>query len=97
MDGEEFTWIKVARPARPGQPKRSNEEPSPWSRRPTREGERTKVLTIALSCAARFGALPGMEPTEAEKKKGRRAQLLLYALMAILIGVPVVIYFLRSP
>jgi len=38
-----------------------------------------------------------MEPTEAEKLKARRVQLLLYALIAIMIGVPVLIYFLRSP
>jgi hypothetical protein len=37
-----------------------------------------------------------MEPTEAEKLKARRVQLLLYALVAILIGVPVVIFYLRS-
>jgi hypothetical protein len=37
-----------------------------------------------------------MEPTEAEKLKARRVQLLLYALMALMIGVPVVILFLRS-
>jgi len=38
-----------------------------------------------------------MEPTEAEKIKGRRVQLLLYALVAVMIGVPVAIFFLRSP
>jgi hypothetical protein len=38
-----------------------------------------------------------MEPTEAEKLKGRRVQLLLYVLIAVLIGVPVAIYFLRGP
>ena len=37
-----------------------------------------------------------MEPTEAEKLKARRVQLLLYALMGIMIGVPVAIFFLRS-
>jgi hypothetical protein len=37
-----------------------------------------------------------MEPTEAEKLKARRVQLLLYALVAILIGVPAVIFYLRS-
>jgi hypothetical protein len=37
-----------------------------------------------------------MEPTDAEKLKARRVQLLLYALVAIMIGVPVVIFFLRS-
>jgi hypothetical protein len=37
-----------------------------------------------------------MEPTEGEKLKARRVQLLLYTLTAILIGVPVIIYFVRS-
>jgi hypothetical protein len=38
-----------------------------------------------------------MEPTEAEKLKARRVQILLYALVAIMIGVPVTIFLLRSP
>jgi hypothetical protein len=33
-----------------------------------------------------------MEPTDAEKLKARRVQLLLYALMGLMIGVPVLIY-----
>jgi len=37
-----------------------------------------------------------MEPTEAEKLKARRVQLLLYALVALMIGIPVAIYFLRA-
>jgi hypothetical protein len=37
-----------------------------------------------------------MEPTDAEKLKARRVQQLLYALTAVLIGVPVIIYFFRS-
>jgi hypothetical protein len=37
-----------------------------------------------------------MEPTEAEKLKARRIQLLLYALMALMIGVPLAIFFVRS-
>jgi hypothetical protein len=37
-----------------------------------------------------------MEPTEAEKLKARRVQLLLYALMAVMIGVPAAIFLLRS-
>jgi hypothetical protein len=37
-----------------------------------------------------------MEPTDAEKLKARRVQLLLYALVAVMIGVPVLIFFLRS-
>lgn len=38
-----------------------------------------------------------MEPTDAEKLKARRVQLLLYALMAVMIGAPAVIFFLRLP
>jgi hypothetical protein len=37
-----------------------------------------------------------MEPTEAEKLKARRVQLLLYVLMAVMIGLPLVLYFLVS-
>lgn len=37
-----------------------------------------------------------MEPTEAEKLKARRVQLLLYMLMVIMIGAPLLFYFLRS-
>lgn len=37
-----------------------------------------------------------MEPTDAEKLKARRVQLLLYVLMALMIGVPLVIFVLRS-
>jgi len=37
-----------------------------------------------------------MEPTEAEKLKARRVQLLLYALVALMIGIPAAIFFLRS-
>jgi len=36
-----------------------------------------------------------MEPTEGEKIKARRAQRLLYILMAVMIGVPIVLYILR--
>lgn len=36
-----------------------------------------------------------MNPTEAEKAKGERAKALLYWLMAVMIGVPAVIFFLR--
>jgi hypothetical protein len=38
-----------------------------------------------------------MEPTEAEKRQARRVQRLLYALVAFMIVVPVIIYFLRLP
>lgn len=37
----------------------------------------------------------GMEPTEAEKLKARRIQRLLWVLMAIMIGGPVLIFVLR--
>jgi uncharacterized membrane protein len=38
-----------------------------------------------------------MEPTEAEKRKGRRVQLFLYVLVALMIGIPLVIFILRLP
>lgn len=37
-----------------------------------------------------------MEPSEAEKLKARRVQLLLYWMMAVMIGVPTVIFVLQS-
>lgn len=37
-----------------------------------------------------------MEPTEAEKAKGQRAQMLLYALMLVMVFAPLVILLLRS-
>lgn len=37
-----------------------------------------------------------MEPTEAEKLKARRVQQLLYVLMALMIGIPLIIFFLQS-
>jgi hypothetical protein len=37
-----------------------------------------------------------MEPTEAEKLKARRVQLLLYVLMALMIGIPLLVYFSKS-
>jgi len=36
-----------------------------------------------------------MEPTEDEKRQARRVQLLLYWMMAVMIGVPVLIYIFR--
>jgi hypothetical protein len=36
-----------------------------------------------------------MEPTEAEKLKGRRVQQLLYVLVALMVGIPVMIFILR--
>lgn len=37
-----------------------------------------------------------MEPTDAEKLKARRVQLLLYVMMALMIGVPLCIYLART-
>jgi hypothetical protein len=37
-----------------------------------------------------------MEPTDAEKRKGQRARLLLWVLMVIMIVVPVGIFLLRG-
>ena len=37
-----------------------------------------------------------MEPTEAEKAKGERAQWLLYGIMLVMVFAPLVIFFLRS-
>jgi uncharacterized membrane protein affecting hemolysin expression len=37
-----------------------------------------------------------MEPTEAEKLKALRVQLLLYLLMALMIGLPLAIFLLQS-
>jgi hypothetical protein len=36
-----------------------------------------------------------MEPTEAEKLKARRAQRLLYLLMALMMAIPAIIFVLR--
>jgi hypothetical protein len=37
-----------------------------------------------------------MEPTEAEKLKAQRVQLFLLLMTGLMIGVPVLIFFLRS-
>jgi ABC-type phosphate transport system permease subunit len=37
-----------------------------------------------------------MEPTEAEKLKARRIQRLLYVLMALMIGIPTVVFILQT-
>jgi len=37
-----------------------------------------------------------MELTDAEKLKARRVQRLLYALIVLMIGIPVIIFILRS-
>jgi hypothetical protein len=49
-----------------------------------------------LSWAGGFGALTEMEPTDAEKLKARRVQLFLYVLIALMIGIPVAIYFVKN-
>lgn len=36
-----------------------------------------------------------MDATDDEKKQGRRVQRLLYALIVVMIGVPVIIFLLR--
>jgi len=37
-----------------------------------------------------------MEPSEAEKLKARRMQLILYVLMALMIGIPIAVYVVIS-
>lgn len=37
-----------------------------------------------------------MEPTDAEKLKARRVQQLLYVLIALMIGIPMVIFILQT-
>jgi ABC-type phosphate transport system permease subunit len=37
-----------------------------------------------------------MEPTDAEKLKARRVQQLLYVLIALMIGIPTVIFILQT-
>lgn len=37
-----------------------------------------------------------MEPTEAEKLKARRVQVLLYVLIALMVGIPLVLLFTRT-
>jgi hypothetical protein len=48
-----------------------------------------------LSCAGAFGALTEMDATEAEKANARRVQRLLYGLMVVMIGAPIIVYLLR--
>jgi hypothetical protein len=36
-----------------------------------------------------------MDVTEAEKVKARRVQALLYALVGVMVGVPLIVFFLR--
>jgi len=51
--------------------------------------------SITLSCAGAFGALTEMDATEAEKANARRVQWLLYGLMVVMIGAPIIVYLLR--
>jgi hypothetical protein len=37
-----------------------------------------------------------MEPTEAEKLKARRVQRLLYGLVALMIGIPLIIFLFQT-
>jgi hypothetical protein len=37
-----------------------------------------------------------MEPTEAEKLKARRVQRLLYLLIGLMIGIPVIIFLFQT-
>ena len=37
-----------------------------------------------------------MDATDAEKEKARRVQLLLYTMTVVMIGVPVLLFFLRG-
>jgi hypothetical protein len=37
-----------------------------------------------------------MEPTEAEKLKARRVQWLLYLLVALMIGIPAIIFYFQT-
>lgn len=51
--------------------------------------------SIALSWGAGFGALARMDATDAEKANARRVQRLLYGLMMVMIGVPLIIFVVR--
>jgi hypothetical protein len=48
-----------------------------------------------LSSPERFGALAQMDATDEEKANACRAQRLIYVLMVVMIGAPIVIYLLR--
>lgn len=50
---------------------------------------------IALSWEGAFGALIKMDATDAEKANARRVQRLLYGLMIVMIGVPLIIFVVR--
>jgi hypothetical protein len=48
-----------------------------------------------LSWEGAFGALMKMDATDAEKANARRVQRLLYGLMIVMIGVPLIIFVVR--
>lgn len=50
---------------------------------------------IALSWEGAFGALSEMDATDAEQANARRVQRLLYGLMIVMIGVPLMIFVVR--
>jgi hypothetical protein len=55
-----------------------------------------RIESLALSYGGGSVSWTEMEPTEAEKLKARRVQLLLYALIVLMIGLPLVIFVLKS-
>ncbi len=55
----------------------------------------TGECSITLSWEGAFGALTQMDATDAEKANARRVQRLLYGLMIVLIGVPLMIFVVR--
>jgi len=55
----------------------------------------TGECSITLSWEGAFGALTQMDATDAEKANARRVQRLLYGLMIVLIGVPLIIFVVR--
>ena len=53
-------------------------------------------MYVALCAwAGGFGALAEMDATDAEKANARRVQRLLYGLMIVMIGVPLIIFVVR--
>ena len=59
---------------------------------------RFRLHEPVLRCHAAMGLVrcTEMEPTEAEKLKAHRVQLLLYVLMAVMIGLPLALFLLKS-
>ena len=58
-------------------------------------GGDTEGGSIALSWEGGFGALAEMDATDAEKANARRVQRLLYGLMIVMIGVPLIVFVVR--